>query len=116
MPDLNPQPSKPGAIPSWKWLLMLLPSVVMHIALLVYRPLSYTDLAASQNIAVHQTWFAAIYVTAVFLCFGLGFQLEDWQRGKSASVVRALCFGFVILIINFLIGATGCNAAKFRLL
>ena len=89
MPDPEPQPPKPRAIFPFRWLLLLLPTVLANFALPI--------LLGTGKVVV----FSVVLAAAAMLCFALGFLLERWLRGEIKSVVWAINYGFMILIVNF---------------
>ena len=105
MPDPDPQPPKPRPVSPARWLLMLLPSVIV-MATPLCSSLVFINRKAGEPNYMMLLWFPAI---AAMLCFVLGFQLEKWRRGTLAEPERAIGFGFLILILNTIASYGGCN-------
>ena len=100
MPDPDPQPPKPRAVSPARWLLMLLPSVIVlippyitchtgHSHILKFKGVDYTD---EITLAV-----------SILACFFLGFRFEKWRFENNENRLRAIGRGFLILVINYFI-------------
>ena len=105
MPDPDPQPSKPRAIFPIRWLLLLSPSALLIVPIVVATAFARRDIEYPNAMSerVGEIVSMAILIAAPVLCFALGFLLEKWLRGKIASVLWALNYGFMILFANALI-------------
>ncbi|MEO6788755.1 MAG: hypothetical protein ABI318_21750 [Chthoniobacteraceae bacterium] len=107
MPEPDPQPPKPRAVSPARWLLMLLPSVLVLSVPIIADTLNRFHLADSEGFfgPMLTTYLAVV----VMLCFGLGFRLDKWRHEKIESVARAVSYGFLILFVNLLIAFAGCS-------
>ena len=112
MPDPDPQPPQPRAVSPARWLLMLLPSVIM-LAMLWCAHSPHFPGARYELPEWSAYLLLSSPVLAVALCFWFGFRLEKWQRGEIKSVVRAIGLGFLILFNNCCIFFAGCTVIIF---
>ena len=105
MPDPDPQPSKLRAIFPIRWLLLLSPSALLIAPIVVATALARRKIDYPNAMSEHVGGMVAMAILAAapVLCFALGFLLEKWLRGKIASVLWALNYGFMILFANALI-------------
>jgi len=105
MPDPDPQPPKPRAVSPARWLLMLLPSLVMLVTI------QFSDewLGSNHGHDTSDKFFWAV-VTAAVLSMLLGFALHNWRCPGIKDGGRALGDGYLVFIVNAILALAGCSA------
>jgi hypothetical protein len=109
MPEPDPQPLQPRLIHPVRWLLMMVPSMLV----IAVPPIAE---AWAHHQRSKQTFGDLIGLTllnsmvAIVLCFVLGFLAERWRWGSIRNVLRVVGFGFLILFMNGIIAFAGCAA------
>ena len=107
MPDPDPQPPKPRAVSPARWLLMLLPSVLMIGAPVIGWVSDVFHIY--QRVGFDTNPELLCLALAVPLCFFLGCRLEKWRYGERWNGFNAFGYGFLILIVNGFISFAGCT-------
>ena len=95
MPEPDPQPPQPRDVSPARWLLMLLPSALLFVMPIIvgeHDPINGGNPYAWLGLAI-----------PLMLCFALGFMLEHWRRGENTNPFRSLGFGFLILLLNYVV-------------
>jgi hypothetical protein len=107
MSESEPKPAQPNALPFWKWMLLLMPSLMVLAAPVagdfganaLNKP---GELEPTIEIALLTIGLAAV------LCFVLGFFFEKWCCADSRNWWRLLGWAILILIVNGTIAFGGC--------
>ncbi len=104
MPDPDLQPPKPRAVSIVRWLLLLLPSVMILVTPTQIPSGEATEARIAKLVGTGLLNLAIAAVVSIVF----GILLERWRRGSVEDGFRAFSYGLLIFFVNCLIGFTGC--------
>lgn len=110
MPETEPTSQEPRAVPAWRWLLMLVPSVPIILApmLAEARARFHHYASGEEEIGNELEMLLICIAISAVLSLVFGLLLERWRYGTVRDFSRASGYALTIFITDCVIAFAGC--------